>query len=113
MKPNIVTLVLALSLGLGACAGRVANPVSLVQPTDHSASCKQITAEILGNNEKMKALAKEKNWKLAQNVGAGVAGIVVWPLWFAMDLQGTQDVEATALNARQSYLQSLLSSRKC
>ena len=25
--------------------------------------------------------------KVAQNVAAGVAGLVVWPLWFAMDFK--------------------------
>ena len=45
--------------------------------------------------------------KVAQNVAAGVAGLVVWPLWFAMDFKGAADKDVVALEARQQYLTSL------
>lgn len=47
----------------------------------------------------MTELAKEHGWKVAQNVAAGVGGLVVWPLWFAMDWQGTANTEAAALHS--------------
>lgn len=46
-----------------------------------------IRAEIDANNEKVKELANEQGWTVAQNVAAGVGGLVIWPLWFGMDFQ--------------------------
>jgi hypothetical protein len=48
-------------------------------------TCYQIEAEISANNQKIQDLASEHGWKVAQNVAAGVAGIVIWSLWFGMD----------------------------
>ena len=36
------------------------------------------------NDLKFKQLADEQGLKLGQNVAAGVVGLVVWPMWFAM-----------------------------
>jgi len=66
-----------------------------------------IQAEINANNMKVQELADEKGMKVAQNVAAGVAGLVVWPLWFAMDFKGAADKDVVALQARQQYLTSL------
>ena len=66
-----------------------------------------ISAEIEANNAKVKELADEKGIKVAQNVAAGVAGIVVWPIWFAMDFKGAVDSDMAALLARQKFLASL------
>jgi hypothetical protein len=38
-----------------------------------------IRAEIEGNNQKAKQLADEASMKTAQNVAAGVVGVVIWP----------------------------------
>ena len=62
--------------------------------------CAAIYAEIQANNQRVTELAKEHGWKVAQNVAAGVGGLVVWPLWFAMDWQGTANTEAAALHSR-------------
>ncbi|MGA9320428.1 MAG: hypothetical protein WBW06_05135, partial [Xanthobacteraceae bacterium] len=37
------------------------------------------------NNVQAEKLADENHAKIAQNVAAGVVGVVVWPVWFAMD----------------------------
>jgi hypothetical protein len=63
-----------------------------------------IRAEIEANNTKSKELADEQGMKVAQNVAAGVVGIVVWPVWFAMDAKGAASKDAAALEARQKYL---------
>ena len=49
-----------------------------------NADCLQLTAEIQANNLRFKELADEQGLKTGQNVAAGVAGLVIWPLWFAM-----------------------------
>jgi len=103
--------VTAIGLALGACAGRDAMPVSTVQPQDAYSNCTMINAEIQANNKKAEALASEQNAKIAQNVAAGVVGIVVWPVWFAMDAKGAASQDAAALQARQEYLVSLAGQR--
>lgn len=97
---------------LAACAGRDPQPIATVQPQDQTASCTQLTAEIQANNIKVQELADEQGMKVAQNVAAGVAGLVVWPLFFAMDFKGSASKEVAALQARQQYL-TTLATEKC
>jgi hypothetical protein len=53
-----------------------------------NATCAMITAEIQANNIKVQELAGEEGAKVAQNVAAGVAGVVIPVLWFGMDFKG-------------------------
>ena len=53
-----------------------------------SADCAMIRAEIEANNVQAQKLADENRAKVAQNVAAGVVGVVIWPVWFAMDAKG-------------------------
>ena len=39
------------------------------------------------------------------------AGLVIWPLWFAMDFQGAASAEIAALQTRQQYLATLATQR--
>ena len=57
-------------------------------------------------------IASEQGLKVGQNVAAGVAGLVVWPLLFAMDFQDTAGKEVAALQSRQQYL-ATLAQQKC
>src|SRR5665213_2754229 len=107
------TLALVICLAATACAGRAPNPVAVVQPTDRFMDCPAIFAEVQANNAKLQELASESGGKVAQNVAAGVVGLVIWPVWFGMDFQGTADKEATALNSRQQYLATLAEQRQC
>jgi hypothetical protein len=86
-------------------------PIATVQPTDAYASCAQISGEIRANNIRVQELADEQGLKVAQNVAGGVAGLVVWPLWFAMDFKGAASKEVAALQARQQYLTTLATER--
>jgi hypothetical protein len=95
-----------------ACAGRDPQPVATVQPTDAMATCAMITAEIQANNIKVQELAGEEGAKVAQNVAAGVAGVVIPVLWFGMDFKGAASKEVTALQARQQYL-TVLATERC
>lgn len=56
-------------------------------------------------------LLKKRAQKVAQNVAAGVAGIVIPVLWFGMDFQGAASKEVTALQSRQQYLASMAEER--
>ena len=39
----------------------------------------------------------EQGLKTAQNVAAGLAGIVIWPIWFGMDFKGAAAKDAPAI----------------
>jgi len=113
ISPGIVAAVCFVAAALGACMGRTPQPVAVVQPQDQMMDCTAIYAEIQANNGRVQQLAKDNGWKVAQNVAAGVGGLVIWPLWFAMDFQGTADKEAQALQARQQYLGALAAQKRC
>jgi hypothetical protein len=100
-----------MGFALGACAGRDPHPVSVVQPQDSQSDCAMIRAEIEANNVQAQKLADENGMKIAQNVATGVVGVVIWPVWFAMDAKGAAGTEMDALKARQQFLASLAEQR--
>src|SRR6267143_2016239 len=83
-----------------ACAGRAPAPVSVVQPQDRFMDCAAITSEAEANTKRIKELASEEGGKVAQNVAAGIVGLFIWPVWFAMDFQGSAGKEVAALQSR-------------
>jgi hypothetical protein len=107
-----IGLAMGIAAVVGACAGRAPQPVAVVQPQDRYSDCAAVTAEIEANNQKVKELATEQGLKVGQNVAAGVAGLVVWPLLFAMDFQDSASKEVVALQSRQQYL-ATLAEQKC
>ena len=98
---------------LSACAGRAPQPVAVVQPQDRYVDCLAIAAEVQANNQKIQELASGEGSRVGQNVAAGIAGLFIWPLWFAMDFQGTAGKEITALQTRQQYLGTLTEQKRC
>jgi hypothetical protein len=95
------------------CAGRSPQPVAVVQPSDRFMDCPAISAEAQANNIKLQELAGEQGSKTAQNVAAGVVGLFIWPVWFAMDFQGTASSETNALSSRNQCLATLADQRHC
>ena len=69
--------------------------------------------EANANNQRMQELAGDQGGKVAQNVAAGVVGLFIWPVWFAMDFQGTAGVEINALQARNQYLAARAAQQHC
>jgi hypothetical protein len=113
MRTPMVVACGAMMIALGACAGRSPQPVAVVQPQDRYVDCAAIAAEVQANNQKVQELASDEGAKVGQNVAAGVAGLFIWPLWFAMDFQGTATKEVAALQNRQQYLGTLAEQRRC
>ena len=109
---NIASVVTA-TLLISSCAGRDARPVAISQPQDASMACAQIQAEIAGNNQLIAGLGSEKGAKVAQNVAAGVAGLLIWPIWFAMDFKGAASTDQEALKQRNIYLASMATNERC
>jgi hypothetical protein len=104
---------IAITMALAGCAGRAPQPVAAVQPQDVLMDCTAIAADVKANDKKLKELASEEGAKVAQNVAAGMAGLLIWPLWFGMDFQGAASTEATALQSRQEYLGTLAEQKSC
>jgi hypothetical protein len=104
--------VAVLGIAVAGCAGRDPAPINTVQAQDAYADCTMIRAEIEANNAKVTQLANEQGWKVAQNVGAGVVGLVIWPVWFGMDFKDAAGKDAAALEARQKYL-TVLAEQRC
>jgi len=106
-----IPAIILLTTCLAACAGRDPIPIATVQPQDVGSDCAMINAEIQANNSRAQSLASEQNGKVAQNVAAGVVGLVIWPVWFAMDTKGAASSDAAQLQARQEYLANLAAQR--
>jgi hypothetical protein len=107
MRKLAVAATAAATLMVTACAGRAPAPVQTVQMKDAMMDCTAINAEIAANTAHEGALGSEKGGKVAQNVVAGVAGLFIPVLWFAMDFQGAADTESKALESRDQYLSTL------
>jgi hypothetical protein len=103
----------ALAVTLAACAGRPPNPVAIIQPQDSFSDCTALMIEANANNQRMQELAGDEGGKVAQNVAAGVVGLFIWPVWFAMDFQGSAGVEINALQARNQYLAARAAQQHC
>ena len=76
-------------------------------------TCDDIYAEVKANNAQIVDLSGDQGEKVAQNVAAGVAGLFIWPLWFAMDFQGTAGKEIAALQARNEHLANNAKNLSC
>jgi uncharacterized protein YcfL len=113
MDTRAIAGAVVLAVLVGGCAGRSPQPVPVVQAQDRMMDCQAILAEVQANNDKIAALGRESGGKVAQNVAAGVAGLFIPVLWFAMDFQGTTDKETQALQARQQYLTAMAQQRSC
>ncbi len=109
-QPCSFSVSAAISLLVG---GANAAPVAVVQPGDKDLDCPAIQAEVLANNAQVQQLASEEGGKVAQNVAAGVVGLFIWPVWFAMDFKGAASKDETALQSRQQYLAVLAAQRNC
>ena len=110
MRPQILSLA-ALAVFATACAGRTPQLTQTVQPHDNGMSCTAIQAEIQSNNAQIADLSQEEGAKVAQNVAAGVAGVLIPVLWFGMDFQNAAGKEGASLSRRNQYLAALAAER--
>ena len=113
-KPELIktlTTIGAAAVLLSRCAGRSPAPVAVVQSQDRYSDCLAITTEIAANNQRITELGSDQGAKVTQNVVAGVAGLFIPVLWFAMDFQGAASADTSALQTRQQYLGALAAQR--
>lgn len=110
MKRVIPVVLVAITLA--GCGGRTAQPITVASRYDREMSCADLEAEIEQNNARLQALAAEKGVNLTKNVAVGAAGILFFPIWFALDLNDAAGQEISQLQARQTYLAEM-AGRKC
>jgi hypothetical protein len=110
MKKSIV--VVAVCIGLSACAGRTPNPIQSYQPGDDRKSCAALRAELTNTETDIRAKIPESD-KTAQNVALGVAGVFLIVPWFFMDLSKADQVELEALRRRYNTLAIMASEKQC
>ena len=113
MREKLFAVIAVAAMTLVSCAGRDPQPVAAVQPGDSSLDCPAIEAEVSANNKTVQGLASEEGGKVVQNVTAGVVGLFIWPVWFAMDFKGAASKEEEALQSRQQYLAVLAGQKNC
>lgn len=111
---KIRNTVLALAVLASACAGRDAQPVTAVRPTDNTLTCDLMLAEYNTNHQKGVRLAGEKSKTDGKNIAIGVVGVLLfWPALFAMDLKGAERAEMEALRDRNNHLRQLMIVKRC
>ena len=99
---------------LGACAGRDAAYIPIVQPTDQSLDCGALYAEMSANTAKIASLSAEEGNKRGQKIAMGVAGAILFsPALLAMDFKDAAATDRKAVEARQGYLTTLYSQKHC
>lgn len=107
-----VTVPVILILALAGCGGRTPQPITVASRYDNNLSCADLEAEIDQNTARLQALANEKGVTLTKNVAVGAAGLLFFPVWFALDLNDAAGQEISQLQARQTYLAEM-AGRKC
>lgn len=100
------------AITLAGCGGRTPQPITVASRYDNNLNCSDLEAEIEQNNARLQALAAEKGVTLSKNVAVGAAGILFFPIWFALDLSDAAGQEISQLQARQTYLAEM-AGRKC
>jgi len=111
--PETHLCILLLCMLAVACAGREPDPIPTSNLGDGRMSCLEIRAEITGNNQRIEGLSNNADDVRDKNVMLGMAGVIVWPVWFFMDFKGTDKQEARALEARNTHLGQLYVEKRC
>ena len=116
MKSNLMkgaTLFVCLVF-LGACAGREAQKISVVQDGDFSRDCDSLHLESASIDSQIKSLIIEHAKKQNNNTALTVVSVIVFlPALFALDLKGAAKAEYTALHERNKHLANIATNRGC
>lgn len=110
-RMRAVAAAAGLSLLTAACAGRAPAPVPVVQAVDDTMACDAIRSEVAANNQRIADLGSERGAKVAQNIAAGIGGILFILPFFLMDFQDAAGIDERALKSRNDYLATLARAR--
>lgn len=92
---------------LGACGGRVADPISVSNSWDSELSCSHLQGEYQNHDKRLVELTGERKDKPMHNVGMLLSS----PLF--LDLSQAQKYEAEAIYKRQERLRSIMKNKPC
>ena len=106
-------LTIFLSMALVACGGRSATPIQTAQPGDRQLSCEAIEAQVVQYQNTLPDLDLEISSRKKRNIGWGIAGIFLFPLWFGLDLGEAPETEKSAVQKRLNQLTRYAASNSC
>jgi hypothetical protein len=110
VKVSCLGVVVAVSLALVACGGRVARPVDSTTAIDDQLSCDHLRAEQQVNDARIADLKDEKSGATNNNVAGVVTGGAAGVLM--LDVSGSETKEISALRERNKVLDGLIA-KKC
>ena len=96
-----------LLVSLTACGGRVANPVAQSLAFDEKLTCSHHNGEYENNAKRLVELVGERKDRTRDNFGMLISS----PLF--LDLSATNKKEVTALDARNTQIIALMTTKKC
>jgi hypothetical protein len=106
-------VVLVFTTFIAGCGGHAANPVDRYMLGDEKKSCDGLYAEVSQIDKEIVLKNKQKGDRDTWNIIFFVTGFLVIVPWFFIDLKGSQEVEAEALQARKKALQIIFSEKDC
>lgn len=107
------TSVLMCAIILTACVGRTPHPISTVQPGDKHLACSQIEAEVIQRQDGLQDLETERATRQQANIAKGIGGILLFPVWFFLDLGSAPETEASAIKKRLNTLKRHANNKDC
>jgi hypothetical protein len=111
IKPLII---MGMCVTVAGCAGRKADPVSVVQGYDHSLTCADARDEIKANEARINQLHADNDKAHNSNIAWGVVGtLLFWPAYFAIDDGNAESTEIAALQSRNDHLLTLSTGQAC
>ena len=112
LKVLRLLLVPLLSTILTGCAGKIAEPVKVIQLNDRELSCAQILSQMNQLDQEGRVLARKAD-KTGKNAALAVAGQMLLVPYLFMDLKEGEKVELNAVRARYMHLVKLYEKKEC
>ena len=113
MKKTLFALTFT-ALLISGCAGRPANPTSVVQATDKNLSCNELAVAAEEQQRRATTSYAADEEQKGKNVALGVAGaLLFWPALFAMETGDHNLVEAQAHERRADHLRAKMAEKNC
>lgn len=104
---------MAFSIFMVGCGGRIAHPIMTAQINDYDMDCDLIIHEMGSLEIQYTKKTKEHNVKEAIDVVLLITGIFVFVPWFFIDLKDAEKVEYEAIQNRILHLAALAKKKKC
>jgi hypothetical protein len=111
MKKAVAVLLIAVFFV--SCAGTLPQPVAIYQYGDEDKSCDALQGEIVDCKTNIEALYVKRKGKIQSNVVAVFAGLIIWPMFFAIDTKSDELLEIDALAERHKILVTIASKEPC